>query len=169
MDLIIKTIIGILIPLFGTSLGSVAVFFLKNNIGEKTNKALLGFASGVMTAASVWSLIIPSVECARENGRAPWIPPLVGVLSGVAFLILLDRIIPQKYDNTKTSKLILAVTIHNFPEGMAVGVVFAGLLNGTVGITFASALALSVGIAVQNLPEGAIWKHALRNAASSNR
>ena len=156
MDLIIKTLIGILIPLFGTSLGSAAVFFLKNNIGENANKAFLGFASGVMTAASVWSLIIPSVECARENGAITWIPPLVGVLSGFGFLILLDLIIPQTDDTAKTSKLILAVTIHNFPEGMAVGVVFAGLLSGTVGITFASALALSVGIAVQNLPEGAI-------------
>lgn len=160
MNDFIKTLTGILIPLVGTTIGAAMVFFMKNKMNPRIEKILLGFASGVMIAASVWSLLLPAIDMAQESGTPPWLPSLVGFLGGVAFLTFLDIILPNqsgaREKRDKTSMLILAVTIHNFPEGMAVGVVFAGMLAGNAGITFASALALSIGIAIQNLPEGAI-------------
>lgn len=160
-------ILGILIPLFGTALGSGFVFFLKKEMKPNVQKAMLGFASGVMIAASIWSLIIPAIDMAEEQGVIPWLPAAVGFLFGIAFLLLLDTIIPHLHMHTdepegpntalgKSTMLVLAVTLHNFPEGMAVGVVFAGVMTGNAGITMASAFALSLGIALQNVPEGAV-------------
>lgn len=159
--------VGILIPLAGTVLGSGTVFFLKNGMSAKVQKLLLGFASGVMIAASVWSLLIPAIEMAEEQGEIAWIPASVGFLLGIGFLLVLDMIIPHLHMNsdkpegmnTKASKstmLVLAVTLHNIPEGMAVGVVFAGVLAGNTSVTMAAAFALAVGIAIQNVPEGAV-------------
>ena len=156
-------IIGILIPLIGTMLGSAFVFFMKKDIPDRLQKTLLGFASGVMVAASVWSLLIPSIEMARESV----VPAAVGFLAGIVFLLLIDELTPhlhvgaQKAEGphsrlSRTMMLALAVTIHNLPEGMAVGVTFAGMLAGDSTITFMGALALAIGIAVQNFPEGAI-------------
>ena len=157
-----------MIPLAGTTLGAAMVFFMKKEMSPRTTKSLLGFASGVMIAASVWSLIIPAVEMAQSSGKIAWIPALVGFLAGVGFLLLLDILIPHLHVTSdkpegalssrlgRTLMLVLAVTVHNFPEGMAVGVVFAGMMSGNAGITFAGALALSVGIGIQNFPEGAI-------------
>ena len=162
-----KTIIGLLIPLAGTTLGAAMVFFMKKEMGPRVQKTLLGFASGVMIAASVWSLLIPAIEMAESSGVIAWIPALVGFLCGIFFLLGLDMLIPHlhlKSDKpegkhaklAKSAMLVLAVTLHNIPEGMAVGVVFAGMLSGSTTITFAGALALSIGIAIQNFPEGAI-------------
>lgn len=167
MSLEMKTAIGILIPLAGTTLGAAMVFFLKNEIKPFLQKLLLGFASGVMIAASIWSLIMPGIEMAEEQGVIPWIPAAVGFLAGMFFLLLLDSVIPHFHQSTneaegpdahlkKSTMLVLAVTLHNIPEGMAVGVVFAGMLSGQTSITWAAALALSIGIALQNFPEGAI-------------
>lgn len=167
MNDLTKILIGILIPLAGTTLGAAMVFFMKKEMSPRLQKTLLGFASGVMIAASVWSLIIPAVEMAEEGGAIPWIPAAVGFLAGVFFLLGLDVIIPHLHVSStkpegkrtrlaRSAMLVLAVTLHNIPEGMAVGVVFAGMKNGNAGITFAGALALSIGIAIQNFPEGAI-------------
>lgn len=158
---------GLLLPLIGTILGAAMVFFLKNEMKPKVQKALLGFASGVMIAASVWSLLIPAIEMTEEQGGVAWIPCAVGFLIGIGFLLLMDTLIPHLHINTdkaeghksKLSKalmLILAVTLHNIPEGMAVGVVLAGFSSGNANISAAAALALSIGIAIQNFPEGAI-------------
>lgn len=162
-----NTIIGLLIPFLGTTLGAALVFFMKDKINLKIEKMLLGFASGVMIAASVWSLIIPSLDMAKEQQIIEWLPATIGFLCGIIFLLILDSIVPHLHlDNDKpegiksklknTTMLILAVTLHNIPEGMAVGVVFAGALSGNTTITLASAFALSIGIAIQNFPEGAI-------------
>lgn len=160
--------IGLLIPLLGTVLGAGMVFFLRKEMNPRVQKALLGFASGVMIAASVWSLLIPAIEMAEEQGKTAWIPAAVGFLLGMGFLLLLDGIIPhlhlhaEKPEGRATSRmgraamLIFAVTLHNIPEGMAVGVVFAGVAAGSTTISAAGAFALSVGIAIQNFPEGAI-------------
>ena len=159
--------IGLLIPFVGTIMGSGMVFLLKGKINKKIEKILLGFASGVMIAASIWSLIIPSIDMAREQGIIEWLPATVGFLLGIGFLLMLDKIIPHLHlNNSKpegikskfksSTMLILAVTLHNIPEGMAIGVVFAGAMTGNVGITIAGAMALSIGIAIQNFPEGAI-------------
>lgn len=167
MNLEIKITFGILLPFLGTALGAVLVFFLKKNFSGRMQKALLGFASGVMIAASVWSLIIPAVELSEGYGSFAFFPAAAGFLVGVAFLLLLDILIPhlhvdaEKPEGHRTSlgrsfMLVLAVTLHNFPEGMAVGVVFAGLLSGSDAISFAGAMALSLGISIQNIPEGAI-------------
>lgn len=158
---------GLSIPFLGTTLGAATVFFMKRDINVKTKKLLLGFASGVMVAASVWSLLIPSMEMSENLGRLAFIPAAVGFIIGMAFLFLLDILIPHLHIESltpegphaklkKTTMLCLAVTLHNIPEGMAVGVVYAGLgaQNSTIGI--AGALALAVGIAIQNFPEGAI-------------
>ena len=158
---------GLLIPFAGTVAGAAAVFLLRNEIPPLVQKALLGFASGVMIAASVWSLLLPSIEMAQELAMPEWLPAAAGFLCGMAFLLLLDTIIPHLHINSdvpeglnaklkRTTKLILAVTLHNIPEGMAVGVVLAGALNGDTGISAAGAMALSIGIAIQNIPEGAI-------------
>lgn len=163
----LQVAIGVLIPLLGTTLGAGMVFFLKNEINDKLQKLLLGFASGVMIAASIWSLIIPGIEMAEGQGVIPWVPAAVGFLLGIAFLLILDSVIPHFHQATgeqegihahlkKSTMLVLAVTLHNIPEGMAVGVVFAGVLSGQASITWAGAMALSIGIALQNFPEGAI-------------
>lgn len=163
-----KTIIPILLlPFLGTTLGAGTVFFLKNQLNKNFEKLLLGFASGVMVAASVWSLIMPAIESSEAMGKLAFLPAAVGVALGMAFLFLLDKIIPHLHINTdvpdgpksqlkKTTMLVLAVTLHNIPEGMAVGVVLAGVLAGNTTMSLAGAIALSVGIAIQNFPEGAI-------------
>lgn len=160
-------LLGILIPFIGTALGAGCVFFVKNKINPIMQKILLGFASGVMVAASVWSLLIPSIEMSDNMGQLSFIPAVVGFLMGIAFLLLMDKLIPHlhldqdkpeglKSTLSKSTMLVLAVTLHNIPEGMAVGVVFAGVLSQNSDITIAGAFALSVGIAIQNFPEGAI-------------
>lgn len=159
--------VGLLIPFLGTTLGSAMVFFMKNELNKKVEKILLGFASGVMIAASVWSLLIPSIDMAREQGIVPWLPSAIGFLLGMFFLLVLDSIIPHMHlESTKpegvktklkkTTMMVLAVTLHNIPEGMAVGVSLAGALMGNMGITITGAFALAIGIAIQNFPEGAI-------------
>lgn len=171
-------IIGLLIPFIGTTMGSGMVFFMKNKINNKVEKLLLGFASGVMIAASVWSLIIPSIDMAVEQKIIAWVPASVGFMLGISFLLLLDSIIPHLHLNSdkpeglnvklkKTTMMVLAVTLHNIPEGMAVGVAFAGALIGNTGITLAGAMALSIGIAIQNFPEGAIISMPLRTEGES--
>ena len=161
------TFYGILIPFLGTTLGAACVFFLRRALGDRLQRALTGFAAGVMVAASVWSLLIPAIEQSAALGRLSFLPAAVGFWVGVAFLLLLDRVIPHLHRNAgqaegprtqlqRTTMMILAVTLHNIPEGMAVGVVYAGYLTGTAQISAAGALALSLGIAIQNFPEGAI-------------
>ena len=158
---------GLLIPFAGTTLGAATVFLLRNEIPSGLQKMLLGFASGIMIAASVWSLLLPSIDMAEDTGLPSWLPAAGGFMCGIAFLLLLDTIIPHLHINSdepeginaklkRTTKLVLAVTLHNIPEGMAVGVVLAGALNGNSGISAAGAMALSLGIAIQNIPEGAI-------------
>ena len=157
---------GILIPFLGTSLGAALVFFLKKEISGILRKALTGFAAGVMVAASFWSLLQPALESSADMGTLAFLPASVGFLIGIGFLLALDMITPHMHmDNQnegprsgfkRTTKLILAVTLHNIPEGMAVGVVYAGFLAGDTGITAAGALVLALGIAIQNFPEGAI-------------
>ena len=164
---------GILIPFLGTSLGAGCVFFLKNSLRDGIQRALTGFAAGVMVAASVWSLLIPAMEQAADLGRLAFFPAAVGFWLGILFLLLLDHLIPHLHQNSlqaegpksqlqRTTMMVLAVTLHNIPEGMAVGVVYAGYLAGTTQITAAGALALSLGIAIQNFPEGAIISMPLR-------
>lgn len=160
-------LIGLCIPFLGTTLGSAMVFFMKNKMNHRIEKLLLGFASGVMIAASVWSLIIPSIEMAEGQGKIAWIPATIGFLLGMVFLLALDSLIPHlhlendkpegmKSTLKKTTMMMLAVTLHNIPEGMAVGVTFAGAVMGNTGITLAGAITLAVGMAIQNFPEGAI-------------
>jgi len=159
MENILYSILGILIPFIGTSLGSAFVFFLKKNMNENFQKAMIGFASGVMIAASVWSLILPSVEMAEESYKLVWIPAAVGFILGVIFLIIVNRIaekIESKNDGKKFNMLMFSVTLHNIPEGMAVGVCFAGFLSGNSGIILIEVIILAIGIAIQNIPEGAI-------------
>ena len=171
-------ILGILIPFLGTTLGSAMVFFLRKEMKPAIEKLLLGFASGVMIAASVWSLLIPSIEMAEQQGNMAWIPAAVGFILGILFLLVLDSIIPHlhldkekpeglKSSLKKSTMLVLAVTLHNIPEGMAVGVVFAGVLVGNTGMTIAGAFALAIGIAIQNFPEGAIISMPLRSQGVS--
>ena len=159
--------LGLLIPFIGTTLGALMVYFVKDKINDKIEKLLLGFASGVMIAASMFSLIIPSLNMAKQQGRIEWLDASVGFMLGILFLLILDVIIPHIHiqSNTQeglksklknTTKMFLAVTLHNIPEGLAVGVAFAATLSTTSNISLASALALSIGIALQNLPEGAI-------------
>ena len=170
--------LGLAIPFLGTVLGSAMVFLMKNKINNKVEKLLLGFASGVMIAASVWSLLIPALDMSQEQGGIAWVPAAVGFLLGVTFLLVLDSIIPHIHLNNekpegvksklkKSTMLVLAVTLHNIPEGMAVGVVFAGLLLGNSGITIAGAFALAIGIAIQNFPEGAIISMPLKSEGMS--
>lgn len=164
---------GILIPFLGTSLGAGCVFFLKKALSDSIQRALTGFAAGVMVAASVWSLLIPAMDQSVSMGRLAFFPAAVGFWLGILFLLLLDHIIPHLHQNStqaegprsqlqRTTMMVLAVTLHNIPEGMAVGVVYAGYLSGSAQITAASALALSLGIAIQNFPEGAIISMPLR-------
>ena len=161
-----RIIPGILIPFLGTALGAAMVFFLKKQISEKVKKALMGFAAGVMVAASFWSLLQPALESSRHMGTLAFLPAAAGFLIGIGFLLGLDVLTPHMHMDKqnegprsgfkKTTKLIFAVTLHNIPEGMAVGVVYASLRAGSVGITAAGALTLALGIAIQNFPEGAI-------------
>lgn len=173
-----KIFLGILIPFLGTTLGAATVFLMRKELNAKVEKILLGFASGVMVAASVWSLIIPSIEMAKEQQIIAWLPATVGFILGIAFLLALDLIIPHLHLESnkpegirsklkKTTMMVLAVTLHNIPEGMAVGVCFAGALSQNSSITLAGALALAVGIAIQNLPEGAIISLPLRSEGMS--
>lgn len=174
-------VIGLLIPLLGTMLGSALVFFMRNEMSARLQKTLLGFASGVMVAASVWSLLIPAMEMATmHNEASAWsvMPAAVGFLLGIGFLLIIDELTPHLHIGTdkaegmrshlsKTAMLALAVTIHNLPEGMAVGVVFAGADSGATSISLTSALAVAVGIAIQNVPEGAIISMPMRAAGNS--
>jgi len=167
-----ETILGILIPFAGTSLGASMVFVLKKNISGNLQKILTGFAAGVMVAASFWSLLQPALESSEEMGALSFVPAASGFLIGVGFLLLLDEVTPHMHFDKqeegprsglkRTTKLILAVTLHNIPEGMAVGVVYAGLISQSAGISQAGALALALGIAIQNFPEGAIVSMPLR-------
>lgn len=159
MNDMLYSIFGILIPFIGTSLGSGFVFFLRKNMNQKFQKLTVGFAAGVMIAASVWSLIIPSVEMAEKQGKISWIPATIGLILGVLFLLLINKLaddIQKKKNSKKLNMLLFSVTLHNIPEGMAVGVCFAGFLAGNVGIGLIEAMLLSIGIAIQNIPEGAI-------------
>lgn len=164
---------GILIPFLGTSLGAACVFFMKKTLKEQVRRSLTGFAAGVMVAASIWSLLIPAIEQSDSIGRWAFLPAAIGFWIGTLFLLLLDHVIPHLHQNSetaegpasrlqKTTMMILAVTLHNIPEGMAVGVVYAGYLLGHSEITVAGAMALSLGIAIQNFPEGAIISLPLR-------
>ena len=173
-----QLLIGVLVPFLGTALGSAMVFFMKKELSEKLNHALEGFAAGVMVAASIWSLIIPAMEQSASMGKLSFIPAVAGFWIGILFLLCLDELIPHLHMNSdepegmkanfkKTTMMVLAVTLHNIPEGMAVGVVYAGWLTGTSGITAAGALALALGIAIQNFPEGAIISMPLRSKGES--
>lgn len=170
--------IGLLIPLLGTMIGAAFVFLMKQDMASWLQKLLLGFASGVMVAASVWSLLIPAIEMKAESGSWAVLPAAVGFLLGIIFLLVIDEITPHLHVMTnqsegprshlsRTAMLALAVTIHNLPEGMAVGVVFAGAAQQQSGISLAGALAVSLGIAIQNIPEGAIISMPMRAAGNS--
>ncbi len=170
--------IGLLIPFLGTSIGSAMVFFMKNTINSRIEKVLLGFAAGVMMSASVWSLIVPAIDMTEAQGKIGWVPAAIGFLLGIIFLLILDSIIPHLHLKSKkpeglkaklknATMMVLAVTLHNIPEGMALGVTFAGALIGNQEMTIAGALALSVGIAVQNFPEGAIVSMPLKSEGMS--
>ena len=153
------SIIGILVPFLGTSLGSSFIFFLKNNINQKIQKIIVGFAAGVMIAASVWSLIIPSVEMAEKQNIIKWLPVTVGLIFGIIFLILINKLadkIESKKNGKKLNMLLFSVTLHNIPEGMAVGVCFAAFMSNSAEIGIIEAMLLAIGIAIQNIPEGAI-------------
>ena len=164
---------GIAIPFLGTALGAACVYFMKKALSDRVQRALTGFAAGVMVAASVWSLLIPAMEQSAGMGKWAFVPAAVGFWIGILFLLLLDHIIPHLHQNStqaegpksqleRTTMMVLAVTLHNIPEGMAVGVVYAGYRSGSAQITAAGALALSLGIAIQNFPEGAIISMPLR-------
>ena len=173
--------IGIFIPFIGTILGAGCVFFLKNSLNQKMQKALLGFASGVMVAASVWSLLIPALNIAETTmGKRSVFPVAIGFLLGISFLLFLDRLLPHLHIGTqqpeglssklkKTTMLVFAVTLHNIPEGMAVGAVFAGLIQKNTEITLMGAFVLSLGIAIQNFPEGAIISLPLKSETNMNK
>lgn len=153
----LRTVLSILMPFVGTSLGACSAFFIKNKINQKINRIILGFSGGIMLAASIWSLILPSIEQSEHLNKMSFFPAALGICIGIAYLILTDKLIKQaKGKSDKSKLLIFAVTLHNIPEGMAVGVVFSALASGSPNITFASAFALALGIAIQNIPEGAV-------------
>ena len=169
-----EVLFGILIPFIGTTLGSACVFFMKKSLGDLVQRALAGFAAGVMVAASIWSLLIPAIEQSEDMGKLSFLPAFIGFWVGVLFLLLLDHLIPHLHIGSdkaegpksklgRTTMMVLAVTLHNIPEGMAVGVVYAGYLTGHAQITIMGAMALSIGIAIQNFPEGAIISMPLRS------
>ena len=171
---------GIIIPFVGTTLGAACVFLLKNEIRPLIQKILLGFASGVMVAASIWSLLMPAMDMAESMGKFKVVPAVVGFLIGIGFLLLLDIIVPHLHMDhdepegpkkgwKRSTMLVLAVTLHNIPEGMAVGVVFAGMMADSAPITLAGAFALSIGIAIQNFPEGAIISMPLKSEDGMSR
>ena len=170
----IETISAVLIPFLGTTVGAAMVFFMRGQMNRTLQRSLSGFAAGVMTAASVWSLIIPAIEQSEHMGKLSFLPAFIGVWAGFLFLLALDHLIPHLHLGSecpegtacnlgKSTMMVLAVALHNLPEGMAVGVVVAGWLGGNESISFAGALALSLGIALQNLPEGAIISMPLRS------
>ena len=172
-----QVIIGILIPFAGTSLGAAMVFFLKDSISKNLQRVLTGFAAGVMVAASFWSLLQPALDSSESMGKLSFVPAAVGFLVGIGFLLVLDMVTPHMHMNKegegpksglkRTTKLILAVTLHNIPEGMAVGVVYANIIAGNSLISTAGAMALAIGIAIQNFPEGAIVSMPLRGEGMS--
>ncbi|MBQ8921594.1 MAG: ZIP family metal transporter [Oscillospiraceae bacterium] len=158
---------GLLLPFLGTAAGSACVFFMKRSLSKQVQRALTGFAAGVMTAASIWSLLIPAMEMAEDKGKLAFLPAVIGFWCGILFLLLLDSVIPHLHMNAekaeglpsrlaRTTMMVLAVTLHNIPEGMAVGVVYAGLRSGSETMSTGGAFALALGIAIQNFPEGAI-------------
>lgn len=170
--------IGLLLPLVGTTLGSACVFFMKNKMSGFIEKLLCGFAGGVMVAASVWSLLIPAMDKSSHLGKFAFLPAVIGFLLGIFFLLILDKLVPHlhsegsecegiKCNLGKSTMLFFSVALHNLPEGMAIGVVYAALLSGDSNITMASALALSLGIAIQNFPEGAIISMPLKSTGNS--
>lgn len=171
-------VLGLLVPLLGTMIGAAFVFLMKNEMSPRLQKSLLGFASGVMVAASVWSLLIPAMNMASDMGRWAALPAAIGFLLGMAFLLCIDELTPHLHVGSskpegmrshlsRTAMLALAVTIHNLPEGMAVGVVFAGVNDGAAHLSLSAALAVSIGIAIQNIPEGAIISMPMRAAGNS--
>ena len=173
-----QIIIGLLIPFIGTTLGAACVFFQKGELKPPVLKALLGFASGVMVAASVWSLLIPSMDMSQHMGKLAFLPAAVGFLIGIGFLLLMDHAVPHLHLGSehsegpncalkKTTMLVLAVTLHNLPEGLSSGAAFAGVMSGNSAITLMGAFALSIGIAIQNFPEGAIISLPLRSEGMS--
>ena len=175
-----QTFLGVLIPFLGTAAGAACVFFMKKSLGDSVQRSLAGFAAGVMTAASVWSLLIPAIEQSEHLGRFAFFPAFAGFWLGVLFLLTLDHLIPHLHvgseqtegprsNLSRTAMMVLAVTLHNIPEGMAVGVMYAGFLSGSSRITAASALTLSLGIAIQNFPEGAIISMPLRAEGESKK
>ena len=175
-----NVLMGLMIPFAGTAIGAGCVFFMKKEMGEKLQKSLTGFASGVMVAASIWSLIIPAMDLTDNMGKLSFLPAVVGFWFGILFLLLLDSVIPHLHLNaeeaegpkTKLQKLtmmVIAVVLHNIPEGMAVGVVYAGLVSGNTSVTAGGALALALGIAIQNFPEGAIISMPLRAEGASKK
>ena len=176
----INTAAGLLIPFLGTTLGAACVFFMKKEMNDIVQRALTGFAAGVMVAASIWSLLIPAIEQSESLGKLAFVPAVIGFWLGVLFLLMLDHVIPHLHRNSqeaegpksklqRTTMLVLAVTLHNIPEGMAVGVVFAGYLTGNAQITAAGAMALAIGIAIQNFPEGAVISLPLKEAAGQKK
>ncbi len=173
-----ETFLGILIPFLGTTLGAGCVFFMKKSLGDLVRRSLAGFAAGVMVAASIWSLLIPAIEQSENMGKLSFLPAFIGFWVGVLFLLVLDHLIPHLHVGSnqtegpktklgRTTMMVLAVTLHNIPEGMAVGVMYAGFVAGSPQITAASALALSIGIAIQNFPEGAIISMPLKAEGES--
>ena len=173
-----ETFLGILIPFLGTTLGAGCVFFMKKSLGDLVRRSLAGFAAGVMVAASIWSLLIPAIEQSENMGKLSFLPAFMGFWVGVLFLLVLDHLIPHLHVGSnqtegpktklgRTTMMVLAVTLHNIPEGMAVGVMYAGFVAGSPQITAASALALSIGIAIQNFPEGAIISMPLKAEGES--
>lgn len=162
-----EIITGLLLPFIGTSAGSACVFFMKHSLSKQIQRALTGFAAGVMTAASIWSLIIPAMDMSEDKGKLAFLPVVIGFWCGILFLLLLDTLIPHLHMNAekaegvssrlaRTTMMVLAVTLHNIPEGMAVGIVYAGFLSGSAEMSAGGAFALALGIAIQNFPEGAI-------------
>lgn len=170
--------LGLLLPFIGTTLGAATIFLMKDQINPKVQKAMLGFASGVMVAASVWSLLIPAMNMSENMGKFVFVPAAAGFLLGIAFLLALDQLIPHLHlgcdeaegprcKMKRSTMLVLAVTLHNVPEGLSLGAVLAGMLTQSAGLTMAGALALSVGIAIQNFPEGAIISMPLKTEGAS--
>ena len=175
-----NTLLVLLIPFAGTVVGAATVFLTRDKVSSRVQNALLGFAAGVMVAASVWSLIIPAIDLSQHLDKLSWMPSAVGILLGMLFLLTLDSLVPHMHPTGDSAEglqsklgrrpmLMLAVTLHNIPEGMAVGAVIAGAMQGNSGITIAAALALAVGMAIQNIPEGALISLPLRAEGASRR
>lgn len=181
MDDWLIVLICLLVPFLGTALGAFLVFFMKKSLNVKIEKILIGFAAGVMIAASIWSLLNPAIEASENFKKLNWLPASIGFLLGIIFLLVLDSIIPHLHVNSdtpegiktskvkKTTMLVFAVTLHNIPEGLAVGVVVAGFLSGNATVTMGGALSLAIGIAIQNFPEGSIISMPLKAEGMSKK